>query len=390
MRIGIDARLWNETGVGRYIRNLVWQLQIFDSTNEYVLFVPPGFKNQELLARSRYAQSSLGGEIKGDKFRLVETNIRWHTLEEQLQFPKILEKERLDLVHFPYFSVPIFYRRPFIVTIHDLIIHHFPTGEASTHHPLVYHGKRLGYEYIMKKAAQKSKKIITVSNATKHEIMDHLHIQDEKIIVTYEGVDEAIIRGKNLPAGGRVQEKRIKNSNYFLYVGNAYPHKNLDRLLLALKEVITKHKNTKLVLVGKKDFFYQRIQKRIEELQLKENVQIFHDVSDEELQLLYRSALAVVLPSKMEGFGLPAVETMANLQKLILSDIPVFHEVCADAGIYFDPNSTEDLQNKLLHAIDYSQDPMYLDKIKAGQKRLEMFSWEKMAKDTLAVYEATF
>jgi len=123
MRIGIDARLWNESGVGRYIRNLVKQLQILDKTNSYVLFVrsedADRIKNHEL-------------KTKDDNWKFVITDIQWHTIEEQLLFPKILNKENLDLVHFPYFSVPIFYNKPYIVTIHDLILHNFPTGKAST------------------------------------------------------------------------------------------------------------------------------------------------------------------------------------------------------------------------------------------------------------------
>jgi len=82
-----------------------------------------------------------------------------------------LEKEELDLVHFPYFSVPIYYRRPFVITIHDLIIHHYPTGKASTLPSPIYYAKLLGYKYVIKKAAQKAQKVITVSEATKEEIV---------------------------------------------------------------------------------------------------------------------------------------------------------------------------------------------------------------------------
>lgn len=367
MRIGIDARLWNETGVGRYIRNLVWQLGELDRENEYVLFVGKGYRGWGIGDREK-------------RFRIVETSIRWHTVEEQVKLPSLLEKEKLDLVHFPYFAVPAFYNRPFVVTIHDLIIHHFPTGEASTHHPLVYHGKRLGYEYIMKRAARKSKKILTVSNATKQEIIDHLDISSEKIVVTYEGVDERL-------EGTKLQDPRKTKRDYFLYVGNAYPHKNLERLVLAFKEILATH-NVELVLVGKKDFFYNKFQKRIDELGITKHVRIFQDVSDEALQQLYRNAQAVVLPSKMEGFGLPAVEAMANLQKLIVSDIPAFREICGGAGIFFDPESTEDLVSKLREVLDNGDDPKYLEKIKAGHNRLETFSWEKMAKKTLEVYKS--
>ena len=93
MKIGIDCRLLNETGVGRYVRNLVKELQILDKKNDYVLFALS--KDRDQL------------KIQNSKFKIVYTDIKWHTLDEQLRFPRILNRENLDLVHFPYFSIPI-------------------------------------------------------------------------------------------------------------------------------------------------------------------------------------------------------------------------------------------------------------------------------------------
>src|SRR6266498_3613752 len=146
MRIGIDARLWNETGVGRYIRNLVWQLQVLDKKNEYVLFVKPDWKDKKFR----------DDEATHSRWKIVRTDIQWHTLDEQLVFYKVLENELLDLVHFPYFSIPILYNRPFVITIHDLIINHFSTGKASTLPFPIYHIKRLGYQFVLKQAAKKA------------------------------------------------------------------------------------------------------------------------------------------------------------------------------------------------------------------------------------------
>src|SRR3989338_10313492 len=162
MKIGIDCRLWNETGVGRYTRNLVKEIQILDKENEYVLFVLSKDKQQILK------------QVQNDNFKAVIADIRWHTLWEQLKFPIILNKENLDLMHFPYFSVPIFYNKSYVVTIHDLILHHFPTGQASTLSLPLYNLKLLGYRFVIKTAAKNARKIITVSNATKKEIVSYL------------------------------------------------------------------------------------------------------------------------------------------------------------------------------------------------------------------------
>lgn len=105
MRIGIDGRLWNETGVGRYIRNLVWELQKSDTKNSYVLFVKKGFKTSHFAEASRDKEDL---RFKNEKWKIVETNIHWHSIDEQIKFPQVLYKENLDLMHFPYFSLPIF------------------------------------------------------------------------------------------------------------------------------------------------------------------------------------------------------------------------------------------------------------------------------------------
>ena len=364
MKIGIDARLWNESGVGRYIRNLVFELTKIDKKNEYVLFVrgedESGIKNHEL----------------GKNWKVVPVNIRWHTLAEQVQFPSIINKENVDLMHFPYFSVPIFYNKPFVVTIHDLILHHFPTGEASTL-PLPFYGVKLfGYRYIIANAAKKAKKILTVSHATEKEIIDHLYIPKEKIVVTYEGVDTKITEK------GRIQSKIAER--YLLYVGNAYPHKNLERLIKAFEILKNQHIALSLVLVGKEDYFYKKLKQKVVTMQLQDKIIFAGGVDDKELAALYKGAYACVMPSLMEGFGLPVLEAMASGCLVIASDIPAHREIVDDAAIYVNPISVEDIVEKVTTI--YNNYNGYKSYINKGITRAKNFSWEKMAKETLTVY----
>jgi glycosyltransferase involved in cell wall biosynthesis len=172
MRIGIDCRLWNQTGVGRYLRELVYHLAEIDKDNQYLLF----FRREEF--------ENL--EPPGPNFKKKLADIRWHSFGEQIFLPYILFKEHLDLVHFPYFSVPIFYPGKFVLTIHDLIIDHFATGQASTLPIIFYKIKRLAYKYVVWWALHRAAKVITVSQSTKKEIVDHYKIDPGKIIVTYE------------------------------------------------------------------------------------------------------------------------------------------------------------------------------------------------------------
>jgi glycosyltransferase involved in cell wall biosynthesis len=374
MKIGIDARFWDESGVGRYIRNLVWELGKIDKKNTYVLFTKqknyPELKNPDC-ATTKW-QVPLG-------WKIVQTNIHWHSLEEQIKFPQILNKENLDLMHFPYFSVPIYYRRPYIVTIHDLILHHFTTGEATTRSPIVYYLKLLGYKSIVKNAAQKAKKIITVSQATKKEIIKHLHVPQEKIAVIYEGVEDK-------PAD-KTKDLKINNKNYFLHVGNLYPHKNINLVLSAIKKIkVEDNLSIQLVIVGKKDYFYQRFQKKVKELKLENQVTFLGEATDSQLKNAYQNTLALISPSLMEGFDLPTVEAMANNCLVVASDIPVHHEICKDTAIYFDPKNEKDLILKMKEIFTNGKEK-YKDKIKKGASHATEFSWAKMAKETLDIYE---
>jgi glycosyltransferase involved in cell wall biosynthesis len=172
MKIGIDGRLWSQTGVGRYIQELVINLAKTDKKNHYILF----------LRKKEFESVSLPSPTWEKKL----ADIRWHSLIEQLILPFTLRREHLDLLHFPYFSVPIFYPGKFVVTIHDLILDHFETGKASTLPWFAYKIKRLGYKLVMWIALHRAVKIITVSENTKKEIVDHYKINPGKVIITYE------------------------------------------------------------------------------------------------------------------------------------------------------------------------------------------------------------
>lgn len=370
MKIGIDARLINQTGVGRYINNLIDQLQTIDHKNRYVLFV----RNEDF--------DQIKSSIINSKWSIVKTNIKWHSIEEQIKFPEILNKENLDLVHFPYFSVPIFYNRPFVVTIHDLIQLHFSTGRASTLPFPFYRIKHFGYKYVISKAAQKAKKIISVSNSTKDEIIDHLKVPEDKIEVVYEGVEQAF-REKRVASSLEITKRYGLNANrYFLFVGNVYPHKNVGTLIKAFEKI--NKSDIGLVFVGKEDFFHKRLKQKVIS---NKNIQFLDYVSDEKLVWLYQNAIAAVCPALMEGFGLPALEAMANKCLVIASDTPSLREVCKDNAIYFDPKNPEELSLKMQEVLENKT--KYKELIEKGFRRSQEFSWRKMSEQTLRIYNSS-
>lgn len=364
MKIGIDCRLWDETGVGRYIRNLVRELQVIDNKNKYVLFVLS--KNYE------YIKS----KITNDKWILIEADIKWHSVEEQIRLPLVLKKEALDIMHFTYFSVPILYNRPYVVTIHDLIQNHYASGHASTLPFFFYYIKRIGYKKILGNAITKAKKIIVPLNCVKEDTINTLKVSKDKIIVTPEGFDANIKKGK-------VSDNVLKASAspYFLYVGNAYPHKNLERLIEAFEILRFTQNDARLILVGREDFFYKRLKEKH-----NDNLLFLHDVSDSDLFYLYSHSVVSVSASLMEGFGLFPLEALGAGSIPVVSNIPSFREVCGDLAIYFNPKDTSDIAEKLMKALKL-KDSEKKENNKKAKSWLKNFSWEKMAKETLLVYE---
>lgn len=367
MKIGIDARLWNETGVGRYIRNLITFLQIVDKKNDYVLFI------------KSIDEPSVLQIVSSDKYKLVKTDIHWHSFAEQVKLPGVFAKENVDLMHFPYFSLPILYTKPYVITIHDLIIHHFPTGKASTLPLPFYAIKHFGYKTVLQRASKHAAKIIVPLNATKEDLEKTLHISADRIAVTYEGIDRGLLK-RNEEKHPHFQDGK----KYFLYVGNAYPHKNLERLLRAFSSI--NQPDVRLALVGKEDFFYKKIE---QELLQKNNASILvlHDIDDAMLQKLYNHAHAVIAPSLIEGFGLVPLEAMNAGTLVIASEIAAHKEVCADAAMYFKPSNTDSLLDVMRESLSQSSEERK-SYLKKGYQRIHNFSWQKMAEETVKIYES--
>lgn len=368
MRIGIDARLWNETGVGRYIRNLVINLQEIDKKNEYILFVRD--ENDDLIK----------SQTSNPRLQIVQANIPWHSVREQLSFGSIIGNQNLDLMHFPYFSLPISFRKPFVVTIHDLIVHQFATGKASTLPLPLYVLKRLGFKQVFNHALRRSAKVIVPLESVRSEIIHSFNIDKNKIVITKEGFDP-MISSKDSPSA-RVK-KEVEKGAYFLYVGNAYPHKNVGFLLSSFFEFRHKNPSYRLVLVGRDDFFYQELRGVVS----SKDVSFLENVSDSDLGYLYSWAEAFVSPSLMEGFGLPALEAMASNCPVVLSDIPSFREVCSTAAIYFNPHRSSSLIRALEKVTSESKQERK-KRVQDGFKRSDEFSWKKTAEDTVKVYES--
>jgi glycosyltransferase involved in cell wall biosynthesis len=383
-RIGIDARFYGPIGkgLGRYTQEVVDNIIRLDQENEYVIF----------LRRDNFDELKTDGLPRVKK---VLAEIRWYTLAEQLVLPWLIYKEKLDLIHFPHFNVPILCPTKLVVTIHDLILINFPTKKATTLGPITYFIKNLGYRLTIWLALMRSKAIIAVSQFTKDDIVQHFGVKPEKIIVTYEGVADfaqsAGGAGQPDNAQSATLIKHRINRPYILYVGNAYPHKNLEQLLNVFNDLLSKRPNLQLVLVGKEDHFYAKIKQQAKDLQLslpgQSSPVIFTDyVNDQELADLYSHATLYVFASFYEGFGLPPLEAMAKGLAVASSDTTSMPEILGDAAVYFNPRDQADIQAKISALLD---DPdLRSELINKGYAQIRKYSWQTCAESTLAVYRA--
>jgi len=377
MKIGIDVRLYGikDRGIGRYTEKLITYLEKIDTQNEYFIFLrQDGFNDYQ---------------PQNKNFHKVLADYRPYSLKEQILFPCQLKKYKLNLVHFTHFNVPIFYGRSFIVTIHDLIITRFPESrKRSTTLPLpLYYLKLFFYNLVLKNALFKSKKILAVSQATKKEIVDLFGVDTSKISVIYEGVDQLPVSSYQSP----ILDSRFQIlDSYFLYVGAAYPHKNLERLIIAFEKFIKNSdapigKKLKLVLVGKQDYFYQRIEELVEKLDIIGSVVFTGEVSDNNLASYYKHALFFIFPSLAEGFGLPVLEALNHGLAVASSSVYSLPEVLGRAAYYFDPHEIDDIA-KAIETMA-TDDKLRNDLKKEGIEQVKKFSWQKLAQETLEIYK---
>ncbi len=369
MRIGIDARMYGKGfGLARYIEQLILHLEKIDTSNEYIIF----------LKKDNYHEF----EPTCNNFTKVLADIPWYSVAEQCIFPRLIKKQNIDLMHFPHFNVPIFYKKPYIVTIHDLIMFHYPRQEASTHGPFVYKIKDILHRVVLSRALKGAKHVLVTSEFTKQDIHETLGTPLAKMTVTYQAPFEG---AKNIQQDAQSLLKKYGiTSPYIMYVGAAYPHKNLEGLLSGWEIFQKKYgQEYQLVLVGKENFFYTKLKETV--LPHSKNVIYTGFVRDDELSCLYKNALLYVFPSLYEGFGLPPLEAMVHGVPVVSSNRSCLPEVLGDAALYFDPEKREELAECLSKGIK-DENVRFCLMQKASQV-LSEYSWDILAEQTLHIYQ---
>ncbi|KKQ95690.1 MAG: glycosyl transferase, group 1 [Candidatus Woesebacteria bacterium GW2011_GWB1_43_14] len=373
MKILLDARLYGleNAGLGRYAINLIRELQRIDKKNDYAV-----------LLRKKYFD-----ELKlGNNWKKILADFRHYSAKEQLLLPKIISNYGPDMAHFLHFNVPIFYRGKFVVTIHDLLMHKEKGKRSTTLPAYAYHIKRAGYKLVFHRAAKRASQIIVPSNDVASEVISYYHLGADKVRVIYEGVDPRISVNRYV---AKALTKFSLDRQYFMYAGNVFPHKNIERALEAVSLIKTKEGKTPILLViTKESEFSKRLMSTAIRMRTEEFLKIISQVSDEELGTLMKNSLGFIFPSLSEGFGLPGLEAMSIGTLVLASDIPVFREIYKDNAIYFNPYDFSSIRGSMQTVIDMKEGDRKR-RISEGKKFTKRYSWEKTARATLKVYEKT-
>jgi glycosyltransferase involved in cell wall biosynthesis len=378
MRIGIDARFYGSLGkgLGRYTEKLIESLEEVDTTNEYVIF----------LRRENFDEYV----PRSPQFHKVLADYHWYGLAEQILFPWLLLRQHLDLVHFPHFNVPVLYPKRFVVTIHDLILLRYPTLRNTTRLAMWYWVKFAFYRLVIWTACFRARTVITVSRFTESDLLQEFPFLLGKTWVTLEGADRncavALPQEQGevlkkcglslLETNGSSLHQRDILQPYFLYVGNAYPHKNLEMI----GAIAARFPEYRFVLVGRSDYFYQQLKRTF----TSPNLCFAGFLSDTELSVLYRHAIAYVFPSFYEGFGLPPLEAMNYGLPVISSERGSLPEVLGKAALYFDPEQEASFERQIRSV---ATDKELSQRMRhRGYRHVRLFSWKRMAKSTQNVY----
>ncbi|QQG49801.1 MAG: glycosyltransferase family 4 protein [Candidatus Berkelbacteria bacterium] len=366
-KIGLDLRFWRgETGgLGRYSRNLLGELLKLDTKNNYTAIITPADEAEFSLTAPNLTK--------------LVVPIAHYSLSEQRRLPKILNEQHFDLVHFANFNHPIFYGGKFVVTIHDLIMHVFPTGAQKDSWL-----RRAAYRKVMNDC-KRAETIIVPSLSTKKDLVNMLNFPAAKIVVTPEGSEEKF-KVATPSAIAAVKAKLNLPERYILFVSRWERYKGLPALLEAFETITQESSDVGLVITGKPDKQNPEIAALVKTKQsMGQRIVAPGFVPDDDLPALYSGAVAYVHPSWYEGFGLMILEAFSAGAPVVTSNTSSLPEVVGDAGLLVDPKKPAEIAAAVRRILS---DPKFAaDLRQKGLARAKEFSWAKMAAETLEIYK---
>jgi glycosyltransferase involved in cell wall biosynthesis len=364
MRIAIDARKLHDFGIGTYIRNILIELSRLDRTTEYVVLCRPDDVDW--------------GDVLGQNFRMVPEPANTYSVAEQFKIPLSLAREGVRLVHEPHYVLPPLLRCRSVVTIHDCIHLMFPE----------YLPNKLAYVYAkgsMWSASKKADRILTVSEASKRDILRFFNVPPDKVEVIYNAIDERFLGPADAARMELVKQRYQLDHPFVLYVGNIKPHKNIERLIDAFGRARHQcHDNLKLIIIGDEISKYPALRQSVHKHKLDKHVRFLGFQPMETLAAFYRLARAFVFPSLYEGFGLPPLEAMACGTPVVTSNVSSLPEVAGGAALLVDPYDEDAIATAITRAV--TDESLRADMIRRGIERARSFSWPQSVKKIHDIY----
>jgi glycosyltransferase involved in cell wall biosynthesis len=362
MKIGLDGRMVRVTGIGRYIEQLATQLQ--DQCELTLLLAP---KDVDWWQETH------------SNIPHIEVPEPIYSWSEQLVLPARLRKEEFDLIHFTNFNIPLSWREPFVLTLHDLT-------------PLTFAGERRrswvsrqAYRQVLRHALQYAREVIVPSQSVAQQVNELA--QTDNLTVIPHGLPELFFSpmSDELSLDAFCGKHHIERP-YILYVGNFRNHKNITNLLKGFADFQAEIEHVQLVLAGPITTVQRAaLQDLLDIWQLSDRVVITGELSDVDLIRCYDGASLYVLPSYLEGFGLTALEAAARSIPVIASQTVPVREFLGRAALTFDPHEPSQLTDALVHL--WCNPLLAAEQSKRGQIIARRRSWSEVARETLDVYE---
>ena len=369
MRVGISAYLLHGGGGYRAAGVSIYTHQLL----RYLPEVCPGHEYLAYLGRTAPALAGVKARISPVPAERPAVRIAW----EQVGLPLQLLSSRPDVLHGTVNVVPLLAAVPTVVTVHDL---------SFLRHPDRFPRARVAYLRVaVSLSARRASRLIAVSRHTGRDLTELLHVPPERISVVYSGVDPSF---HPLPTerSGRLRRELFAGRPYILHVGTLEPRKNVDVLIRAYARVRKSlGLDHVLALVGARGWMFEPLFALVRELDLEEHVRFLDYVDPEHLPLWYNGADLFVYPSAYEGFGLPVLEAMACGTPVVTSASSALQELADGACLTVEPGSEEDLYVAIARLVE--SEALRKEKRQAGLQRASLFTWDRTARETVAVYE---
>ena len=368
MRIGIEAqRIFrpNKHGMDYVVLQEILQLQQIDQENEYFVFVAPG--------PDRCVEDSAHVHV-------VEIGGNFYPSWEQISLPRAVKKTRVDLLHCTSNTAPLRCRVPLLLTLHDII---FLEPRDKQNHSLYQNMGWLYRRLVVPRILPKCRRIITVSNFEKRNIIDRLGIPEERIAMIYNGFNEWF-RPTSDP--DNIYQKYMPDAGFLFFLGNTDPKKNTERTLVAYSRYLEQSSVKRPLLMADLDRDYlDGIISRNGIENIRSHIHMPGYIPNADLPYIYNAAFAFLYTSLRESFGIPLLEGMACGVPVVTSNTSSMPEIGGPEAILVNPEQADEICHMLLRL--ETDASFYQRQKEVGIERSRLFSWRQTAQELLALYE---